>query len=110
MYFYVKIAFICPIHKGKSKFDCSNYRLLCVLPLLSKIYETLMHTRLMDFINKHDSTFKHQYGFKKGKSTEHVIPDIYFNIITANEKQEKSACIFLDFAKAFNTANHKILL
>ena len=57
-----------------------------------------MHTRLMDFINKHDITFKHQYGFKKSKSTEHAISDIYFNIITANEKQEKSTCIFLDFA------------
>ena len=57
-----------------------------------------MHTGLMDFINKHDITFKHQYGFEKSKSTEHAISDIYFNIVTANEKQEKSACIFLDFA------------
>ena len=63
-----------------------------------------MHTRLMDFINKH-ITFKHQYGFQKGKSTEHAILDLYFNIITANEKQEKSACIFLDFAKAFDIVN-----
>ena len=50
-----------------------------------------MHTRLMDFIIKHDITFKYQYGFQKGKSTEHAILDLYFNIITANEKQEKSA-------------------
>ena len=54
--------------------------------------------------------FKHQYGFQKGKSTEHVILDVYFNIITANEKYEKNACIFLDFAKAFDTVNHEILL
>ena len=26
---------------------------------------------------------------------------LYFNIVTANEKQEKGAYIFLDFAKAF---------
>ena len=69
-----------------------------------------MHTRLMDFINKHDITFKHEYGFQKGKSTEHAILDLYFNIITANEKQGKSACVFLDFAKAFDTVNHEILL
>ena len=54
----------------------------------------------MDFINKHN-IFKHQYGFQKGKSTEHAILYLYFNIITANEKQEKGAYIFLDFAKAF---------
>ena len=68
-----------------------------------------MHARLMDFINKHDVIFKHQHGFQKGKSTEHAILDLYFNI-TANEKQEKSACIFLDFAKVFDTVNHEILL
>ena len=71
-----------------------------ILPLLTKIYEKLMHTRIMDFINKHN-IFKHQYGFRKGKSTEHAILYLYFNIITANEKQEKGAYIFLDFAKAF---------
>ena len=69
-----------------------------------------MHTRLMGFINKHDIIFKHQYGFQKGKLTEHAIFDLYFNIITANEKQEKSASIFRDFAKAFDIANHEILL
>ena len=69
-----------------------------------------MHTRLMDFINKHDIIFKHQYGFQKGKLTEHAILDLYFDSITANEKQEKSACIFLDLAKAFDTVNHEIWL
>ena len=52
-----------------------------------------MHTRLMDFINKHN-IFKHQYGFQKGKSTEPAILYLYFNIITANEKQEKGATFF----------------
>ena len=80
------------------------------MPIRSKIYEKLMLTRLMDFINKNDITFKHQHGFQKGKSTEHAILDLYFNIITANENQEKSACIFLDFAKAFDIVNREILL
>ena len=106
----LKTAFIYPIHKGKSKFDCSNYQPISILSFLSKTYEKLMHTRLMDFINKHDITFKHEYGFQKGKSTEHAILDLYFNIIAANEKQGKSACVFLDFAKAFDTVNYEILL
>ena len=39
-----------------------------------------------------------------------AILDLSFKIITANEKQEKSACIFLDFAKAIDTLNYEILL
>ena len=69
-----------------------------------------MHTRLMDFINKHDVTFKCQYGFQKGKLTEHSILDLYFHIITSNDKREKSVCIFLDFAKSFDKVNHEVLL
>ena len=62
----------------------------------------------MENIRKSNNKFQ---DFQKGKSTEHAIfPDLYFNIITANEKQEKSAYIFLDFAKAFDTVNYEIFL
>ena len=105
----LKAAFIYPIHKGNSEFGCSNYRPISILPLCSEIYEKLMHTRLMDFINKLDITFKHQYGLQKRKSTKHAILDLNFSFITANEKQEKSAFIFLEFTKEFDTVNHEIL-
>ena len=33
--------------------------------------------------------FKHQYGFKKGKSIEHVILDLYKNFVESIEKKIK---------------------
>ena len=48
----LKIAFIHPIHKGKSKLMCSNYRPMTILPILSKIFEKLMYKRLYDFFQK----------------------------------------------------------
>ena len=54
--------------------------------------------------------YKKQFGFQTGKSTQHAILDLYLNIIEAIEVHGKSSCIFLDFAKAFDTANHDILL
>ena len=42
--------------------------------------------------------------------TEHAILDLHTNIIQSIEKQEKSSCIFLDFAKVFDTVDQKILL
>ena len=35
---------------------------------------------------------------------------IYASILKALEKKEKACCIFLDFAKAFDTVNYEILL
>ena len=64
----------------------------------------------MSFFTKNKAIHKHQFGFQKGKSTEHAILDIYASILKALEKKEKACCIFLDFAKAFDTVNHEILL
>ena len=64
----------------------------------------------MPFFTKNKTIHKHQFGFQKGKSTEHAILDIYASILKALEKKEKACCIFLDFAKVFDTVNHEILL
>ena len=107
---HLKCGLIHPIHKGDSKFLCSNYRPISILPIFSKILEKLMHKRLTSFLEKFELLYNHQFGFQKGKSTEHAILDLNFNIIKALEKKEKACTIFLDFAKAFDTVNHKILL
>ena len=69
-----------------------------------------MYSRMIAFLKKNNILYKKQYGFQKGKSTEHALIDIHSSIIEAFEKKEKPCCIFLDFAKAFDTVNHNILL
>ena len=44
----LKTRLILNVHKGESKFACSNNRPLSILPLFSKIYEHLMYARLID--------------------------------------------------------------
>ena len=65
---------------------------------------------ISQLVNIHLTLLKHKFGFQKGKSTEHAILDIYASILKALEKKQKACCIFLDFAKAFDTVNHEILL
>ena len=72
--------------------------------------ERLMYNRLLSFIKIHDILYHHQYGFQTGKSTELAINSLLGNVINAFEEKKKNICIFLDFAKAFDTVNHQILL
>ena len=69
-----------------------------------------MYSRFIDFIEINDILYKNQFGFQRGKSTEHALLDLYRNIVQSIKSEEKTSCIFLDFAKAFDTVNHEILL
>ena len=106
----MKVAKIISLHKGDSVLMVKNYRPISLLPIFSKIFERLVYNRLVEFIEKNNILTQNQFGFQKGKSTENAITSIISQILDAREKKESSFCIFLDFAKAFDTVNHDILL
>ena len=66
--------------------------------------------RLVEYINENKILSEYQFGFQRNKSTELAVSTIVSKISDAYEKHKSSYCIFLDFAKAFDTVNHDILL
>ena len=106
----LKCAKVIPIHKGDSILETSNYRPISLLPIFSKILEKVMYSRIIKFVEKFDILYKNQYGFQKGMSTEYAVNSLVSNIVKCLENQEVGFCILLDFAKAFDTVNHEILL
>ena len=106
----LKITKVISIHKGDSKMVASNYRPISLLPIFGKIFEKIIFKRLSDFVIRYKILYEKQYGFQRAKSTEDAIIDITQNILNSLEKKEHPCCVFLDFAKAFDTVNHKILL
>ena len=88
----------------------ANYRPISLLPIFGKLYEKIIFARLISFIDKYQILFDRQYGFQKDKSTEYALIDIVENVMNSLDKKESPCCVFLDFAKAFDTVNHGILL
>lgn len=68
-----------------------------------------MHSRVSNFLLKNKTIFEHQFGLKQGKSTNLAILDIVSKNIQSFEDKKIICCVFPDFAKAFDTVNHKIL-
>ena len=106
----LKIASVTPVFKAKSKLSVNNYRPISILPLFSKILEQLMHSRLTKYLNAYNIIFNHQFGFQKNKSTSFAVLDIFSKIIDSFENKQLTCYVFLDFAKAFDTVDHRILL
>ncbi len=105
-----KTAKVIPVYKADSRMLASNYRPISLLPIFGKLLEKIIFCRITSFVKKYNILYRRQYGFQKAKSTEHAVIDIQENILNSLEKGETSCCILLDFAKAFDTVNHSILL
>ena len=51
----LKTARVVPVHKGGSKSDVENYRPISLLASFSKVYEKLMHYRILLFLESNNS-------------------------------------------------------
>ena len=83
----LKLAKVIPIFKAGSKLEVTNYRPISLLPTLSKIFEKLMHARLFSFLETHKVIYDSQFGFQKGKSTNHSLIEITEKIRNCMEKK-----------------------
>ena len=55
---------VIPIYKGGNKTIVNNYRAMSILTVFSTVLEILMYNRLTMFINKHNSLYDYQFGFR----------------------------------------------
>jgi retron-type reverse transcriptase len=102
-----KLANIIPVYKTGSQTYLGNYRPISLLSIFNKILEKLMYNRLLHFLDRNDIFFEKQFGFHSGHSIDLWIID---KIQKAIDDRSTSCGIFLDFSKAFDTVNHKILI
>ena len=106
-----KTAKIVPIYKKKgSRKNKQNYRPISLLCSMSKILEKLVHKRVYKFLEKMNFFPNTQFGFRKSVSTSHAISLLVNTITKFMNKKKKTLGIFLDFSKAFDLIDHKILL
>ena len=103
-----KHANVVPIHKKGSKASVENYRPISLTCLVMKIFEKLVRNELMSKCQ--DKINQKQHGFLPGKScTTQMIPFYDSLAVTINDLSTTDV-IYFDFAKAFDSVNHDIIL
>ena len=90
--------------------NLTNYRPISILPCFSKVLESAMYRRVMNYLNMNNILNSHQYRFRKKHSTFMTILELINKIFQSFENNAYTIGIFIDLKKAFDTADHSILL
>jgi hypothetical protein len=105
-----KIAKLVALFKKGCKTDPKNYRPVSLLPLLSKIFERVVHIQTEKFLSDNNILYKHQSGFRPLHSTESCLTHLSDQILSASDKGCYTGMILIDLQKAFDTLDHSLLL
>ena len=105
----LKTAGVVPIHKEGSKSDVSNYRPISLLKTFSKIFEKLMHVRILGFLESNNSLYEMQYGFRPGRSCEHALINAQNNILNSLSRRQISLLFNSLMTTNFGWLNEEVL-
>jgi hypothetical protein len=106
----LKISIISPIPKVDNPKVPEDYRPINNLPVLEKLIETIVLDQLNEFLEVNKIISDAQHGFRAKHSTETALIALTDNIVQNFEKNKIVLTIFLDFKRAFETINRKILI
>ncbi len=103
-----KEANVVPVFKKGDKADILNYRPISLLCLPSKILERCIFNHLYSHLSH--VIVENQHGFRKQHSTVTQLLQFMDDIHKSLDKAGQIDLIYLDFAKAFDSVNHRCLL
>ena len=61
----LKLANVIPLYKADDPMLFNHYRPVSLLCVLSKVFEKVMYSRLLDFLEKFKILYSKQFGFQK---------------------------------------------
>ena len=106
-----KVSQIIPLLKpGKPAEEVTSYRPISLLPILSKLFEKLLSTRLQPLLQDQRIIPDHQFGFRRHHATIEQVHRVVNIIHNAMEAKQYCTAAFLDISQAFDKVWHEGLL
>ena len=104
------IAKVVPFHKDECQIDLNNYRPILLLSSLNKVFEIILHKRVVDYWKKYNLFSNFQFGFRRKYSTNHSMTYFHKTVLQQLDCNCLICRTFSNFAKAIDCVTHRILL
>ena len=105
-----KCSKVIPVYKSEERSFLDNYRPISILPVLSKVFERVVHQQLYTYLEENNLLSKNQFGFRTSSSTQHAVTKFSDSIRQNMDKGLMTGAIFIDLRRAFDTVDHARLL
>ena len=106
----LKLQTIIPLYKKGGKTLPENYRPVSLTSHLTKLFERILRRKLVHHIEANQLLSDNQHAFRSGRSCLSQLLQHIEYVLETLEKKYNIDVIYLDFSKAFDKVDHKILL
>ena len=105
-----KQALVKPLAKVTNPAAASDYRPISLLSTFSKILEKIVAKQMLEYLKNTGFLDNLQSAYKQSHSTITALLNVTDDIYEALENSELTFLVLLDYSKAFDCANHKLIL
>jgi len=106
----LKISRVVPVHKKGSISDPANFRPISIIPIIGKVCEAAIKSRLVCYLENNNLISVSQYGYRKGLSSVSAVQALVSEVMEAFENGMSSMGTLCDLSRAFDCVSHSLLL
>ena len=105
-----KFSHVFPLYKKYSRVMPTNYRPISLTSHVIKIFERAIRKKMVDYLEMNDLICNRQHGFRAGRSCLTQLLHHFDDELESITNNSDFDSIYLDYAKAFDKVDHKLLL
>jgi hypothetical protein len=106
----LKATKVIELYKKKDKTDPANYRPISLLPIIAKLFDTIINEQMMTHLTTNNIISPTQYAFRPNSSTTMALQTIINKIHKHKTNKQPTLAIYIDLSKAYDTISHTALL